>query len=945
MMKKALSLLLTLAMVMSMFTLPAAAINATDTAADYVGSIELGEYDQIILEEKSDGTTVATVYYQDTAPVLTGISSTDVTVEKKTATDGNDIVVKDFDGNKVTLLIGSVTNSEERTIQVQTKKLEGDMSLNESAGTLADGTITCTDEQWDALNGDSFNATVDPALTASKTVTDNADGTKTLTVTGTRDGKVWYTETYTLTRAESGEDEGEGEGEGEETPAAPVAMTASLQLVAPGQVALTKATYEGAEYTLSDLALAEDCTLPDGVTFTAGKLVATNASAVTADSYTLTFTGKATIDSEKGAQDVTVTVTLRVTKAAFGFSISARNGMANEFKAGDDLFAAAAADLNSTLSLTGTNELTVSAMTIGVPASSTIFTVKKNSGSAVTGNVTLASSDKLVVTPTAGRIDLSGEEWDYTVTASNGSTYTGKLVVKSIYAGEYEVEQDADFTREWFYLDSFGRSSGAYSITEVREYSASVTAYNSSYVTPVDSYVVTPESVTTDWTLHLIGYTSSHVACKVDVKFKAAIYDMVGAAKDGEADFLAESDFLDFAKKVWAEQNASRTYANAYVESVEFGTSSSYDFYDGNKKVTTSTYECKDLSDVSIKVKNAGIVSVPFTINAKVSSSIKDTVNGTLYLTVSSDGDIQYEVSADESVTFDVTDFQAFYRANTSRSNAKLDRVIFSMGQPQVGNLYREPNRTNRSYLVADDDIFYVDKDGQLELDDVTYAAPRTPKSEYSVYIPFTAYGNSTAVSGVVEIIVNGKLPFTDIPESHTFYDEIRYCYREGIMGGKSETYFDAKSSVTRLQLVTTLYRIAGKPSQYNHKTITFSDCKNISNTEMANALKWAINLGIVDGYSDNTYRPNNAVTRQAMVTILYRFADKCGYDTSVSSRNNLNGYKDASSVSAGMKDAMNWAVENKLVSGNNGKLLPGGATTRGATAKILANFHALYIG
>lgn len=144
---------------------------------------------------------------------------------------------------------------------------------------------------------------------------------------------------------------------------------------------------------------------------------------------------------------------------------------------------------------------------------------------------------------------------------------------------------------------------------------------------------------------------------------------------------------------------------------------------------------------------------------------------------------------------------------------------------------------------------------------------------------------------------------------------------------------------------MTTLYRIAGKPSQYNAKKITFSDCKNISNTEMANALKWAIGTGIVDGYSDNTYRPNSAVTRQAMVTILYRFANKYGYDTTTYSSNNLAAFKDAASVSSGMKNAMNWAVENKFLSGNNGKLLPGGATTRGATAKILANFHAFYIG
>ena len=64
-----------------------------------------------------------------------------------------------------------------------------------------------------------------------------------------------------------------------------------------------------------------------------------------------------------------------------------------------------------------------------------------------------------------------------------------------------------------------------------------------------------------------------------------------------------------------------------------------------------------------------------------------------------------------------------------------------------------------------------------------------------------------------------------------------------------------------------------------------------------------------------------------------------------VTSVNNLGYFTDGAKVSSGMVDAMNWAVDYGLVSGNGSLLNPGGSTTRGAAAKILSNFHALYIG
>ncbi|MGM9619615.1 MAG: S-layer homology domain-containing protein [Oscillospiraceae bacterium] len=186
-------------------------------------------------------------------------------------------------------------------------------------------------------------------------------------------------------------------------------------------------------------------------------------------------------------------------------------------------------------------------------------------------------------------------------------------------------------------------------------------------------------------------------------------------------------------------------------------------------------------------------------------------------------------------------------------------------------------------------------------------------------------------------------LPFSDIGVNHTFYEYVKYVYENNIMNGKTATRFDAVSSLTRAQLVTILYRMAGSPSTYNNTTLPFSDRGEIANAEFVNAVKWAVAEKIVGGYDDGTFRPNAPMSRQALVAVLYRYANSLGFDTDASS-NQLAGFQDGSQVSASMVDAMNWALENGMLSGSAGKLNPAGSTTRGAAAKILAGFHKSYI-
>lgn len=156
---------------------------------------------------------------------------------------------------------------------------------------------------------------------------------------------------------------------------------------------------------------------------------------------------------------------------------------------------------------------------------------------------------------------------------------------------------------------------------------------------------------------------------------------------------------------------------------------------------------------------------------------------------------------------------------------------------------------------------------------------------------------------------------FTDVPDGHTFQKDIVWVYYRGIMKGTTETTFSPASSTNRQQLWMVLGRISGS-----------------SPADMAMAREWAVNTGVSDGS-----KPTGSLTRQQMVTMLYRWAQSKGYVGVTTG--SIAGYNDASSVASYAKDAMTWAVGNGIINGSGNNLNPGGTATRGQFAAIMHRF------
>lgn len=178
--------------------------------------------------------------------------------------------------------------------------------------------------------------------------------------------------------------------------------------------------------------------------------------------------------------------------------------------------------------------------------------------------------------------------------------------------------------------------------------------------------------------------------------------------------------------------------------------------------------------------------------------------------------------------------------------------------------------------------------------------------------------------------------PFADSRVSDWFNDDVNYVYGKGIMNGTTATTFAPNASITRGQIVTMLYRMAGSPAV----TAAAGYTDVAADQYYANAVAWAAENKIVSGYADGTFKPNAAITREQMASMLYNFAKLQGKD--VSKAANINAFADASAVSAYAVDAMKWACGEGLISGSNNQLAAKNSASRAQAAAILHRFAEL---
>ncbi len=174
--------------------------------------------------------------------------------------------------------------------------------------------------------------------------------------------------------------------------------------------------------------------------------------------------------------------------------------------------------------------------------------------------------------------------------------------------------------------------------------------------------------------------------------------------------------------------------------------------------------------------------------------------------------------------------------------------------------------------------------------------------------------------------------PFADVKETDWFYPAVMYVYQRGLMTGTAADTFAPAEAVTRAQPPVILYRLEGSPAVTVQNP--FTDVR--PGLWYADGVTWAEGAGLVDGYNATTYGPGDPVTREQLVTILYRYAQYKKWDVSMGENTNILSYTDAFDVSEWAVPAFQWACGAGIIQGDGGRLNPKARATRAQLAQML---------
>ena len=307
----------------------------------------------------------------------------------------------------------------------------------------------------------------------------------------------------------------------------------------------------------------------------------------------------------------------------------------------------------------------------------------------------------------------------------------------------------------------------------------------------------------------------------------------------------------------------------------------------------------------------------------------------------------KYTYSYNESLTIDYDDLDGedgtLYVSFVKKSSSDVDdypTLTFDITGGKHGTVYRG----TREYEHGD--VISIKKNDKMTFKakaDKGYVAVWTYKGDTYVGDEYTVKMGANDAKLYVEFMDKDdirltELPFRDVSKRDWYYDDVVYVYRKGYMDGMSSTRFGGELNTTRGQIVTILWRLTGEPRATKRNPFT-----DVSSSQYYyDAISWAYDAGVVDGFDAHTFKPDQNVTREQLAAILYRYAKYMNLSTSGSAY--LAKYRDADKIANWAYDAMAWANYRGLINGTSAtRIDPKGYATRAQIAAILHRFAVEY--
>lgn len=241
-------------------------------------------------------------------------------------------------------------------------------------------------------------------------------------------------------------------------------------------------------------------------------------------------------------------------------------------------------------------------------------------------------------------------------------------------------------------------------------------------------------------------------------------------------------------------------------------------------------------------------------------------------------------------------------------------------------------------------------KGGKVEADskgnvtitpDKGYQIDKVTVNGKEVTVP--ADGKLTGLKRTDKVVVTFKeIPnlavdqFTDVKAKDWFYDSVKAIVEQGLMNGTGETTFSPNLTTSRAMIATILWRLDGSPE--SKAPLTYPDCK--ADSWYAKAVAWASEHGVVRGYDNGDFGPDDPITREQLAVMFWRYAQAKGRDVSVGEDTNILSYADIDRAGEWAIPALQWAVDSGVMQGKGGGVLdPQGQATRAEAATMLVRY------
>ena len=373
---------------------------------------------------------------------------------------------------------------------------------------------------------------------------------------------------------------------------------------------------------------------------------------------------------------------------------------------------------------------------------------------------------------------------------------------------------------------------------------------------------------------------------------------------------------------------------------------------DQSQKFASGTINVHNLPNVTITFDaNGGSVqpSSATTVNYKLASLPTPTRSGYVFegwFTQETDGE---EVTTDTVFIADTTIYAQW--SNAPASTGSSSSYSITVEDTVNGEVESSRSRASKGTTIT---LTVVPDDG-YELASLTITKSNSEEVKFTDKgngkFSFTMPGSKVTVEAVFKVIVpnysdcdrglNCPLwDFTDLNVNAWYHDGVHFCIDEGLMEGYGGGLFGPNDTLSRAQLCQIVYNMEGQPAVTGGSV--FDDVAD--GAWYADAVTWAAENGIVGGYGNGKYGPDDPITREQLAAILWRYAKYKGYDVSVGEDTNILSYTDVADLSEYAIPAMQWACGACVIEGvTDSTLVPQGDATRAQAAAMLQRFCEYY--